>query len=183
MECRVRLDVAAMLVERVLNNVVRGEVWRYISVDASPQFGVECFCGIESFVERGQAESSSAGSGRQNRLLPMVTLGVGKYALLDKIMAFLWVVFLIAGPRSAGLKQYCASIYSITTDFGGEGMMCDFGDVTSQFFQGHTQLPAEMGPLPVEALFPNALRIPGMNHVVDKTWEEGLAACEFSPLG
>ena len=113
----------------------------------------------------------------------MVTLAVGKYALLDKIRAFLWAVFLIAGPRSAVLKQYCASIYSITTDFGVEGMMCDFGDVISQFFQGHTQLPAEMGPLPVEALFPNALRIPGMNHVVDKTLEEGLAACEFSPLG
>ena len=84
---------------------MRGEVWRCISVDASPQFGVECFCGIESFVERGQAESSSAGSGRQNRVLPMVTLGVGNYALLDKIMAFVWAVFLIAGPRNVGLKQ------------------------------------------------------------------------------
>jgi len=174
LEGMVRLDIAAMCMERVLNNVVRDSgVRRFISVDASPQFGVECFCGVESFmVDDRQCLTQ--------QLLPLVTLGVGKLSLLDKIMAFLWTVFLIAGPTAEGVRKYCSEVYSVTTDFGVESLMCDFADVVAQFMQGHTHIGAGLG-LAKEALFPSALRIPGMNHIIDNVLSDCLSACKFFP--
>ena len=67
-------------------------VARYLRADASPRGGVEVFCARVDIMLGGDPGTPTG------RKLPLMTFGYGHGSLIDKAMALLQMVFLVAGP-------------------------------------------------------------------------------------
>ena len=94
--------------------------------------------------------------------LPMATLGHQHLKLADKVMAMLWMVWLVAGPTKAGLQAYVDSVRMIVTDWGTESGIQDAPDVLDIFFEFlQTGKVRYSAIVPGSRLFKNAVFCPG----------------------
>ncbi len=203
---RIRLDVTAMLMcrERLRN---LGTVYRYIGIDASPQSGHELQNVAERCIPKGMVLTGSMDEHLEIRRLPMVTLGVGRMSVTDKVQALLFQIFLENGPSVAGMRAALNSVRQVLSDMGTEFGLADCADILPQLFpsfllkqqpargsnlattaasgsnllprsivfhtkeRGNNLLPCserqQLVPSHSGFLFPLALQIPGVNHILD----------------
>ena len=161
----VSLDQAAMLWSRSAARA-RGPVARYISFDASPQHGQEIFVTVERLVERTALRSLTQNNRPALagiRTLPISILGTGRMGLAEKTQAHLHQTWLDYGPAVKDVREACDSVLSILTDMGTEFGIADVADVVEEA----VQLRPAQGQLESSALFPRAICIPGLQHLID----------------
>ena len=126
------------------------------------------------------------------RQLPISALGHFKSGLVYKVMTIIHQVFLDSGPTAGGIRLWFSRVTACVTDLGVEYNACDFPDVVSYYMRNET--PSEDDNLRIRGtfLFPVAMGIPGVNHLVDwlikdshesiPWWKkyEGMAKCYCS---
>lgn len=157
-KARIRLDWCAMLFHQI--HCKCRDDSRCISFDKSPQIGREVFA-VREEVLFGGVGARSRGSVRQ-RLLPLVCMGHGYLSAGDVAQALLHSACLDYGPSFSALKQWCESVRGVVTDDGTERLIADCGSPLGAMFSG----VAAVGEAP-GFLFPNAVRVPGFNHMFD----------------
>ena len=169
---RVRLDVAAMLHHREWSKTRL--LFRYISVDASPQLQMshEVFVGVERIVERSALQNKSKASVSADsirmRKLPLATLGQGKQALEDKVAAHVHQTWCDYGPSRADVRTACASVRQVLTDMGAEFGIANYPDVIDECIKlQRDEASGGDGVSSHEFLFPYALQVPGLLHLLD----------------
>eukprot|EP00969_Alexandrium_andersonii_P241582 10667850-Alexandrium_andersonii.AAC.1 len=151
---------------------------RSLSVDASPQLGLEIFGGFCETMRAGRVESV------RRTDFALCSLGFGHTTLVDKTMALLWQIWLIAGPAQATLEKWRASVRVIVTDWGTEAGIADAPNLIPQFMEwlSHSSKTAAEGRklafTAAERLFPRSIFVPGWNHIWDNLLK---AACEVVP--
>ena len=162
---KLRLDALAMLLERreVASWMVDPNFIRSIHVftDASPVTGTEIQGMIlEIFFRTGEM---------QRRILPGISMQYGFNSVLDKVIALIWALWLVAGPLISTVAFLKDKIRSITTDYGHELDMHDVADVTDAFFlwlRG-TSMEALHGTVDAGTrFFQTTLRIGGWSHTL-----------------
>ena len=97
---RARLDVSAILFNHWHFAQEKRLSFRYIAYDASPQEGTELFASVERLIfVQADGEATLV----QERRLPLVTLGHGRYSLPDKLQAHVHQTWLELGPTPANM--------------------------------------------------------------------------------
>ena len=107
-------------------------------------------------------------------------LGHGHAAVQDKVMALLSSAWLLAGPAVEGLAHFCSSVRSLTTDFGVEKGICDFRNALPAF-AGHMGLECPGWVAKQAWTFPNAIQIPGWNHIFSNLVKDTMASLAVWP--
>ena len=169
---RVCLDVGAMLYRRWLRARETRPVYRYIAYDASPQQGVEIFATVERVVTVLGSDMIGAALAVSiivdERRLPLVTLGHGRFALADKLHAHVRQSWLKYGPRQHTLQRANTAARQCVSDMGTEFGLADVPDVTHACIRsGHRDTTGE-------CLYPCALQVPGCQHLLDTILQDGL---------
>lgn len=96
-------------------------------------------------------------------IMPGTSLGHGFTAAIDKVMAFLWSLWLVVGPSIATMESFLEDVRSFTTDFGIESLMADFPNVLSSFAaRVHQRVSRRFGAY--KKLFPFCVYLPDWNH-------------------
>jgi hypothetical protein len=95
--------------------------------------------------------------------MPGTSLGHGYTAALDKIMAFLWALWLVTGPLVSSMESFLLDVRSLTTDFGIESLMADYRNILRHFAARVNQTVSSYF-LRFEYLFPLAVYLPDWNH-------------------
>ena len=116
-----------------------------------------------------------------HHILPAVTLGYAMTSALDKMLALLWVLWLVLGPSATVLLKCLELCISVTTDQGTEASMVDVVDIAAAFMKSLAGGPIHaLGDLVRidRPLLPRAMRIPGWQHMC-----AGLSkyVCKLSP--
>ena len=103
-------------------------------------------------------------------VLPGVTLHYGGQSCLDKVLAFLWALYLTFGPDHGILSWAIMLIRSVTTDQGTELGFIDTPDILAPFLHqvaGGANLRSMIVNVdPSSRLFKRALRIGGWGHLL-----------------
>ena len=162
---RVRLDVAAMLCHRSLWQRECRRVFRYVAYDASPQHGVEVFATVERVLT---LPANAAAPSVHERRLPLVTLGHGRFTLADKLQAHVHQTWLDYGPRARTVRRANLVVRQCLSDMGTEFSLADAPDVTHECVRG-----VERGGQG-DWLYPFALQVPGLQHLLDTIVKDGL---------
>ena len=180
-ESRKRFDIAAMLSHREWY-VQHGPCFRYLACDASPQAGqsFEVFVTVERVVRReailGQGIAEVPGQAIRSRMLPLVTLGVGKAGLNDKVASHIHQVFLDYGPSVGHVRAACSDVRQVMSDMGTELGISNFGDCIGQVLGDQLEwsgqavtwsVPEAFAENSASFLYPFALQTPGVLHIVD----------------
>lgn len=89
-------------------------------------------------------------------------------------------IWLVAGPSLEGVAWFLSSVCSLTTDMGVERGLCDMGNLLPLFAE-HVgiECPASLAKSPY--LFPNAIFIPGWNHIFSNLLKDGLSSLSVWP--
>ncbi len=204
---RARLDVCAMLVQRQ-SGAARD--FRYLFFDASPQrSGREVFCCAERLIPCS-AVTTIASASVVDRRLPICGLGQGRTSLPDKVACLVHQLWLEYGPSAAGVRCACRSVRCCLSDMGVEFGICDFPDVVDDLMAQHlVGIHVDRGSLgcgnaarasasassagvashsaPVSStatgafLFPLALKVPGIRHIVDWVLQRAVERCPWWP--
>ena len=186
---RVGLDIAAMLLWRQWYHQHR-PTYRYIGVDASPQKpGVEVLAVVERVIPRRALGELQPGqlwpTGLIQRRLPISCLGHGRARLADKVQAVVHATWLEYGPSLVTLAQANLDVRQVLTDMGTELGIADAAAVGS--------LCAPTKPRPSWSsssrpgldlcafLYPLALGVPGMQHILDSILKDSLVALSWWP--
>ena len=126
---RLRLDATACLLERREIAEMMKSPNELASIhlfsDASAVTGTEVQGMVLQFVYACGAVAES--------VLPAVSLAHGFYRFVDKVMAFVWALWLVAGPAAAAMRFILGKVRSITTDNGNELRLLDAPDLASVF--------------------------------------------------
>jgi len=171
---RVRLDLAASLWHREWY-AQSGGTYRYVACDASPQArqSLEIFVAVERVIVRSAlngGERHALGEAFATRLFPLVTLGHGRTSLEDKVAAHLHQLTLDYGPSIARVEAACGDVRQVLSGMGVELGMANFGNVIGQVLVEERRWPGVEFPwVPSEFghLFPFALQVPGLIHILD----------------
>ena len=181
---RVRFDVAAMLWQR--HQAGQNSFFRYISSDASPQMSQshEVFVSVERVALRTALHDLHLGGVAQSsftsRLLPLRTLGQGKTVLQDKIAAHIHQTWLEYGPRIEDVRVALGSVRQVLTDMGVEFGMANYPDVVSEVLRDVTPSCPDSFPTG-QYLFPFAIQVPGVLHVLDWVVRQVVETLPFWP--
>ena len=103
---------------------------------------------------------------------------------VDKVMAFIWVLFLVTGPNVGPMKWFLDLTRSLTTDLGVELHMLDSPCYINVWFAwclGKPMIDLEGCVLPTSRLFKKALRIGGWSHCIAGTTHSAVKQCEKWP--
>ncbi len=179
---RIKLDVASMLAHRSLTRS-QPVMFRYLACDASPQKrqGHEVFVTVERVVYgqmfhgRTLADIQTSGQGPVLRRLPMSCLGQGRAGLVDKVFAQIHQTWLEYGPGHDNVTTACWSVRQVLTDMGVEFGIADAPNLVPAYFG--QDLPDNA----VGKLYPNALQVPGMRHIIDWIISDTLSSLDFWP--
>lgn len=176
---RIRIDIAAMLWNREVY-VHTGPMYRYIACDASPQVSqsFEVFVTVERVIRRhdvaGQSFDTVPAGSLSTRVLPLVTLGHGRCALEDKVAAHLHQTFLDYGPSVGHVVAACADVRQVMSDMGTEFGIANFPNVVGHVLGQARRWSGQAvpwsgipGSLETPYLYPFALQVPGLLHIVD----------------
>ena len=181
---RVRLDVAAMLWARHCNS--NRSMFRYVSCDASPQLSqsIEVFVSVERVVNRTALDNKQfadvSPSAFATRLMPLCTLGQGRAALQDKVSALVHQTWCEYGPNVEDVRTACCSVRQVLTDMGVEFGIANYPDVVSQCLKDVAQHSSEHASADCY-LFPLALQVPGVMHILDWVVKETVDKLPFWP--
>ena len=156
---RVKFDAAVEMHFRKHNHAHQGKVWRWLTYDASPQ-GREVFAAME-FVTHDQNQQTS----HQNKL-PLVSLGQGHFAMVDKHMCLHHFIFLRAGPSQSGMVHYMRSVRGCISDLGQEVGLADAPNFMDAYLRG-SACADDAAKAKGTFLFPYALTLPGPSHMLD----------------
>ena len=102
------------------------------------------------------------------RVMPGISLHSGGRSILDKVIAFLWALWLMCG-RMDVMRWICDAITSATTDMGCELGFVDILDLLATFIL-HLRARTPLADLsayvvPGSRLLKSALRVPNWSHV------------------
>ena len=189
-QLRVKLDIAAMLLWRRWYLQHR-PTYRYIGVDASPQKpGVEVLAVAERVILRRALKEMQPGqlwpAGLIQRRLPVSCLGHGRAGLADKVQATVHATWLEYGPSLHTLAQANLDVRQVLTDMGTELGIADAAAVDSlcvptkrkPIWSSSSRPGLDGGAL----LFPLALGVPGMQHILDSILKDSLRALSWWPI-
>ena len=128
---RLRLDATSMLIERREWAMWRADLENpiisiHIQSDASPVTGTE--------LQGMLLDVCFLGGAILRRYLPPMSLAYGFYAAIDKTVALLWSLWLVAGPGEEDIRWVCYRIKSFTTDQGTEILTALTPDILHCFF-------------------------------------------------
>ena len=196
---RLKIDMAAMLARRAWYRLC-GPTYRYIGVDASPQPpGLEVLVTVERVIRRADVHCGLAIGDIQppieDRRLPIAVLGHGRCSLADKVMAHIHQTWLDYGPSLLTTRAANADVRQVITDMGTEIGMCDYPDVTESALapvrgRHRPARPSDSLQLVVPGsrvggtaglLYPLALGVPGIQHILDAVIQDGLRVLECWP--
>ena len=194
---RAILDVSAMLAQRQCMATGR---FRYLFFDASPQrSGREVFCCAERLIEREALRESDGRArgavGVVDRRLPVCGLGQGRTSLMDKVICLVHQLWLEYGPSATDVRRACRAVRCCLSDMGVEFGICDFPDIVDQCIDARlvgvpvrtgsaSGASASSGAAPVSNatyLFPLALKVPGIRHIVDWVLQRAVERCPWWP--
>ena len=142
-------------------------VRRQLFFDASPQGGTEIFA-VRGFVHRSRSEEG------RNRILPIVTLGVGHFSAIDKAMCLLSSAAPEVGFSEKALVAWGESVRCTLPDAGTERLLNDCPNIIKSFLGG--TVPDDKGAYAGTHVFPYSFWIHEPNHV----WASSPRA-SFSP--
>ncbi len=207
LRARTRLDVCAMLAQR-RSGAANDYRYLFFDASPQ-RSGREVFCCVERLVPRGILLRASSGGPRGpggylaamsgsavDRRLPVCGLGEGRTAFADKVVCLLHQLWLEYGPASSGIRRACRSVRSCLSDMGTEFGICDFADivddVVAQGLVGIPSLDSAAAPAVRAAasatarsgsgsafLFPFALKVPGIRHIVDWVLQRAVERCPW----
>jgi hypothetical protein len=168
---RIKADMVAMSLHRRFWRGVADASDIFIWCDASPQWrGFELFAStIEIYDSEGNFH---------RRLAPVLSLQRASLDAMGKT-AFLWQVWLMAGPRLADFTRFLSRVRGICTDMGIERLLANYFDTGKVFYEVMFSrvIPQELGT----HTFPRALAIPGWRHLWDVVLRRGLASLSWFP--
>ena len=184
---RVRMDVAAMLWHRSWS--WQRALYRYVSMDASPQMSKshEVFISAERVIERsalvGQRFQDVSSDDVSVRMLPIATLGQGKTSLSDKVEAHVHQTWCDYGPSVASVRVACHSVRQVLTDMGVEFGLADVPDVLASCIPTKCKVVSASGGCESAShLFPYALQVPGLLHILDWVVRETVQSLPWWPV-
>ena len=182
--CVVRLDAAMMLERRewYADQVAEAAApasrpERYLAFDASPQHGIELFATVERLVRVDEPSGSV-----EQRSMPLVALGQGRAGVADKLVALVHQTWLEYGPTVSRVQAANARVRSCLTDMGTELAIADSRDVVAQVLgeEAGQRAPQAVDD-EVSFMFPRALQIPGVQHIIDGALRAGLEGLSWWP--
>ena len=187
----IKLDLFLMLCRRTFHSPEQPGflVHRYLSSDASPQAHQNYFCTIEDILRQPVGfRASSAGTGFnpftsglevERRSLPALTLGKGQASTAHKARLLLHCACLEYGQQH--LRLFRQQVVAFLSDQGTERNLPQFplnidGDL-ADFITG-LSAEAKAGSSADPFLFPQALSLPGVLHIMFNALEESLVQVE-----
>ena len=159
---KAKVDVVGMLLERrIFAQEVAGDSIESIHCysDGSPVVGAELQGMLADVVHRDRSIRKIT--------MPGSTLHYGHCDAINKCLAFLWAVWLVAGPGPTTVRTFVWLVRSFTTDFGIEMGIVLCPDVLDAFFawlQGRDLNDCRLLVHLETRLFCRCLRIVGWNH-------------------
>ena len=118
-------------------------------------------------------------------ILPGVYMHYGGCRAVDKVVAFLWALYLVAGLEYEVLAWIISMIASLTTDHGTEIGMVDCPDILKPWLRRLMGTPMDVlvGTVhPDTRLFWRALRIPGWSHMWANIMHDACKRCANWPV-
>ena len=112
---RMRLDVVCMSLFRMLWRMLSSSVCVFLYLDSSPQAE-----GVELFAVSFELWALDGSVPFMRRLMPVIRLPRNFWDASGKLVALLWCIWLLVGPRPDDVLRFVMSIRSITTDMGTE---------------------------------------------------------------
>ncbi len=164
---RIRLDVAAMLWQRQWYRK-HGPMYRYVCSDASPQNqqSTEVQISAERLIPRvmvrGRTAAQVSGSELVQRIMPVSALGQGRTDLPSKLQAHVHQMFCDYGPTALDIRLAAADVRQCLSDLGTEFGIANAADCVDQCLRSERPSDSEG-----RYLFPRALQVPGMLHILD----------------
>ena len=179
----IRVDIAAMLQHRYWYASSR-PAYRYLAFDASPQHGTELFGTVERIVLESDLKAHYHGATQLDvyaRKLPICQLGQCRLGAAEKAQTLLHQIYLEYGPSPAAVILANYDVRACLTDMGTEMSIVDMANISAACLPSAKPLlrPAAAGD--VEWLFPNALGIPGLQHVSDLCLRTGVENLPWWP--
>ena len=114
------------------------------------------------------------------RTFPGSTMPFGFHRFIDKVLCIVWAIWLVAGPNIEEMRFYLSKVRSITTDLGLELNLCRAPDILPVFMawvRGETLEEFYNTVDPCSRLFPRAMRIGGVSHILGAIMKTG--ACSY----
>lgn len=170
----IRLDAIACLIQRRQSRRPHADTTRGLRCDGSPKLNAEIVAVEVECFEAGALARRSCD------MLPGGTVAHGHSGLPQKLMQFLWGLWLVFGPTRPQLQAVLDSFRWVVSDFGVEHSIADARNVLPIFFawasgdDPSTFPPIEQG----SHLLDNAIFIPGWNHLWSNMVE---SACSSIP--
>ena len=169
---RVRFDLACMLAARRYTTHLPF-LSRYICFDKSPQ-KEEIIVLVEDVVEKRKGEEAV------RRLTPLSAMGYRHCGILHVGFCLVHKVFLEAGPSREGLESWFSSVRSVLTDHSSvEANVAELRNIIPAYLRGET--PSSVRFACEGLLFPNAMRVIGVNHTMDTVLVSVLSQIPFFP--
>jgi len=178
---RIRLDIVSMMWSRQCYRL-NGPYFRYLTHDASPQrnMGWEVFMSSERIIQqtsvRGKKFEDIQGSALKHRLLPVSTLGHGRTDLKSKLHAVMHQTFLEYGSGEESVRAANSDVRQILTDMGVEFAIADSKDVLASYYDPSSDSHGQH-----VYMYPFALQVPGLLHIVDWLVKDSLQCLPWWP--
>ena len=128
-QARTRLDIVCMNLFRKLWRLLSSSVYVFLYLDSSPQAG-----GVELFALSFEIWALDVSIHFVRRLMPIVLLPRTFWDARGKLVALLWCIWLLVGPRPDDVLRFVRSVRSITTDLGTERLLAIMPDILPDFF-------------------------------------------------
>jgi hypothetical protein len=124
-QARFRLDAMALKLWRAfLESMDLAACSVVLYIDTSPQWrGLDMVASSFDLVCPGALKLVF------QRLFSFVCLEHGQHSAIDKLIALIWQIWLIAGPRYKKIRDFCNSVVGVLTGAGIERLICDYPDV------------------------------------------------------
>ena len=183
---RVKLDCASMLLRRSLY-AKRGPTFRYLGIDASPQRpGYEVLVCVERVIQQSEAHSlphaQQFPDNVELRRMPPSILGHGRAGLAEKAQATMHQTWLEYGPSISQVRAANNDVRQILSDMGTEFGIADYADVLPDMLRGSLQGPLRRPTRDAPSfLFPLALAVPGVQHILDNLLRDSLHTLSWWP--
>lgn len=171
---RVKADVVAMALHRRFCRHVLDRSEIFIWCDASPQWrGAELFATtFEIMDEEGNFH---------RRLAPVLSLQRSQLDTTGKMVALLWQIWLMAGPKMADFLRFLNRVRGVCTDMGTERLLANHCDFSVDFFRMFCPRYEHRFEEERAFAFPRAVQSPGWRHLWDVVLRRGLASLSWFP--
>lgn len=120
------------------------------------------------------AEVVKANGDVEERTYPGCTTPFGFHRLIDKVLALIWVIYLVAGPDQGTMEFHMSKVVSVTTDMGVEIGLASAPNLLPVVWAWLAGKPLENyfhTVDPTSRLFPNIIRVAGVSHVLGNIME------------